>query len=410
MRSRSTLTNAAGSTKMSPSSLPEPTNSLDSDRLKIAFVFDDSLDKPDGVQQYVLALGRFFAAEGHDVHYLVGETTRTDIPNVHSLSRNVHVRFNQNRMSIPLPVRRQKIRRLLQREQFDIIHVQMPYSPMLAARVIEAADRRAGVVGTFHVAPHSRLVHLANALLSRWLRRSLKRFDEIMPVSPVARQFAADTFGVHGDVVPNTVALETFYAAKPFKKYTKPTIVFLGRLVERKGCRQLLEAIDVLCNRQQAGAKLPDFQVLVCGTGPLESELKQFVRERHLTTIVSFEGFVSESDKPKYLASADITVFPSTGGESFGIVLIEAMAAARGAVLAGNNPGYAALLAGHADALIDPHNPEDVADRLAELLHDPAARAHARAWQRAFVRQFDVSVVTAQVMARYRLALRERRD
>jgi phosphatidylinositol alpha-mannosyltransferase len=74
-------------------------------KLKIGFVFDDSLDKPDGVQQYVLILGRWLATQGHDVHYLVGETKRTDLQNLYSLARNVNVKFNQNRMAIPLPAK-----------------------------------------------------------------------------------------------------------------------------------------------------------------------------------------------------------------------------------------------------------------------------------------------------------------
>jgi len=79
------------------------------DAYKIAFVFDDSLDQPNGVQQYVLTVGRYLAEQGHSVHYIVGETKRTDLPNLHSMGRNIKVRFNQNRMSIPLPVSRKRI-------------------------------------------------------------------------------------------------------------------------------------------------------------------------------------------------------------------------------------------------------------------------------------------------------------
>ncbi|HTH72515.1 MAG TPA: glycosyltransferase family 4 protein, partial [Candidatus Pristimantibacillus sp.] len=106
-------------------------------RLKIGLVLDDSLDKVDGVQQYVLIVGRWLTAQGHDVHYLVGETKRTDLPGMHSLARNVKVRFNKNRMAIPLPANLRAIRALLKREQFDVLHVQVPYSPALAGRIIK---------------------------------------------------------------------------------------------------------------------------------------------------------------------------------------------------------------------------------------------------------------------------------
>ena len=108
-------------------------------RLKIGFVLDDSLDVPDGVQQYVLTVGAWMKGQGHDVHYLVGQTDRNDIPNVHSMSKNIKVRFNKNRMTMPLPTSVKAIAAILQREQFDILHVQMPYSPFMAGRLIKAA-------------------------------------------------------------------------------------------------------------------------------------------------------------------------------------------------------------------------------------------------------------------------------
>src|SRR6188474_3063449 len=119
--------------------------------MKIGIVGDDTLDKPDGVEQYIQTIGRWFAQEGHEVHFLVGETTRTDFPNIHSLSRNVKVRFNGNRLSIPLPANRARIRRLLAKEKFDVLYVQMPYSPFLAGRIVKAAGPKTAVVGAFHI-------------------------------------------------------------------------------------------------------------------------------------------------------------------------------------------------------------------------------------------------------------------
>src|ERR1700712_493953 len=98
--------------------------------MKVGFVIDDTLDKPDGVQQYVLTVGRWLAQNGHQVHYLCGETKRGDIPNVHSLTKNAHVRFNGNQLSVPKPANAAKIRQLLDTQQFDVLHIQMPYSPL----------------------------------------------------------------------------------------------------------------------------------------------------------------------------------------------------------------------------------------------------------------------------------------
>lgn len=375
--------------------------------LKIGFVLDDSLDVPDGVQQYILTVGSWLSREGHDVHYLVGQTARTDIPNTHSLSKNIKVRFNKNRMTMPLPASRKKLAALLQKEHFDILHVQMPYSPFLGGRIITAAPDTTAVVGTFHIAPHSWTVHVANKLLKTATAKSLKRFDTIMSVSPVAQQFARQTFGIESSVVPNTVDLSPFAHAKPLGHYRDAlTVMFLGRLVERKGCQHLLHAIAAM---QKSQLTLLPYRVVICGKGPLEDELKAYVTRHELHDIVEFTGYIEEVDKPSYLASADVAVYPSTGGESFGIVLLEAMAAGRGAILAGNNPGYANVMSALPDGLVDPRKTKDFAQKIADLLNNPQQRQTLRQKQRIVVSQYDVPVVGARIVAQYRAALHKRR-
>jgi phosphatidylinositol alpha-mannosyltransferase len=374
--------------------------------MKIGLVFDDSLDNTDGVAQYVLISGQWLAAQGHDVHYLVGHTKRTDLPKLYSLSRNLRVRFNKNRMTMPLPASKRKIRELLRREQFDVLHVQMPYSPALAGRIIAAADRDMALVGTFHILPHSTVVHAATRLLGLMQRRSLRRFDAVMSTSPPAAQFAHATFDIKSTVVSLGIPLDRFFDAKPFATYSKTrNIVTVGRLVARKGGQHLLAA---LAHLKQHDKLAEDVRVLICGSGPLEQQLKQYARAQGLGKHVSFEGFIDEADKPRYLASADIAVYPSTGGESFGIVLLEAMAAARGAVLAGNNPGYASVIGKHTEALFDPAAHAQLADMLHNLLEDAPARRAAHRWQREYVRQFGIDTVGKQIEAVYKQALRRR--
>ena len=374
--------------------------------LKIGFVLDDSLDTPDGVQQYVLTLSRWLVAQGHDVHYLVGETTRTDIPQLHSLSRNMKVKFNGNRMSMPLPAAKKALRDVLKRERFDVLHVQMPYSPLLAGRIIAAAPAHTAVVGTFHVAPHSRMVYWANKALRVLTRKSLHRFDAVLSVSPVAQAFAKQTFKIDSEVVPNTVNLQPFQAAQPVAAHADTTnVLFLGRLVDRKGCGHLLQAIAYVEAHKLVSQ---EYRVVICGKGPLEDELKTFVRQKHLSHRVIFAGFVSEDDKPAYMAAADVAVFPSTGGESFGIVLVESMAAARGVTLAGNNPGYATVMEPFAHTLFEPADTEQFGRMLADYLADAQRRKMVGAAQRDAVAQYDVPAVGARIVEQYRRALHKR--
>jgi phosphatidylinositol alpha-mannosyltransferase len=351
------------------------------------------------VQQYVLAVGEWLHSQGHDVHYVVGETTRTDLQNIHSLAKNIGVRFNGNRTTIPLPTSKRKLKTFLGRQQFDVLHVQTPHSPFFAQRLICAASPQTAVIATFHVLPDGRLPFIGNYVLGWWLRSSLRRIDQVLSVSPAAAEFARKTFGVTSTVLPNVFDYRLFHDAPALPQYAqekKLTILFLGRLVPRKGCRYLLEAIDKLDR-----VALPSFRVVVCGKGPLLSQLQDFVKEHKLEEIVEFAGFVSEADKPRYYASADIAVFPSTGGESFGIVLIEAMAAGKSTVLAGNNPGYASVMGPQPELLFDPADTNALADQLSRLLTDAKARQAYAAWGSEYTKRFDIEVVGPQLVTLY---------
>lgn len=367
--------------------------------LKIGFVLDDSLDKTDGVQQYVITLGQWMRHQGHEVHYLVGRTERQDIPNIHSLSRNIQTHFNKNRMSTPISADMKKIRKLLSKEKFDVLHVQMPYSPLLAGKIIKAAPKGTKIFGTFHIIPFSNIEKFGTKLLGLALTGSLKRFDKILSVSRPAQIFCKKSFGVGSTVLPNVVDISSFKMGKKIKKYDdgKLNIVFLGRLVERKGCGYLLQAIEGL---HKAHA-LDNVRVIICGKGELDKELKNYVKANQLSHIVKFVGFVSEENKPDYLATADIAVFPSTGGESFGIVLIEAMAAGSSVVLGGNNIGYQSVLGDKPDQLFDPYDTDTFMKVLNRYIKSAPNRKESSKWQRFEVEQYDVARVGNILLDQY---------
>lgn len=373
--------------------------------MKIGLVLDDGLDKPDGVQQYVLSIGQWLSGQDHSVHYLVGETKRSDIANLHSLSHNVHVRFNRNHATMPLPAYRHRLKELLKQEQFDVLHVQMPYSPFLAGRLIKASAAKTAIVGTFHILPFSRVNAVGTHLLGLLLRRNLRRFNSVISVSPAAQAFARSSLGVDSIVIPNAVDVQLFALGTPLEKYKdgQLTILFLGRLVERKGCQYLLEAV----NNLQASGKFNSAKLIICGRGPLEAELKKYVAGNNLGKLVQFTGFVDEEDKANYLASADIAVFPSTGGESFGIVLVEAMAAGAGVVLGGDNPGYRSVLGSQPDLLVTPKDTTSFATHLEKLMNDAALRQRLHVWQQSEVKKYDVGVVGSQIVHVYEQALQE---
>jgi phosphatidyl-myo-inositol alpha-mannosyltransferase len=372
--------------------------------MKIGLVLDDTLDTPDGVQQYVLSVGGWLSAQGHDVHYLVGATTRTNIANIHSLGKNIKVRFNGNRMSIPLPASRRKLRAFLAAEQFDVLHVQVPYSPFLAGRLISVAPATTAVVGTFHILPYSRLVTFANRVLALLNHRSGKRFDKMLAVSAPALAFARETYGYDPEVVPNPINLSQFRGVVNDSPTTN--IVFLGRLVERKGAQYLLQAVaDLRARRLYDG----DFRVYIGGKGELRSQLESYSQTHRLSEITQFLGFIDEAHKALFLAQADIVVYPSVAGESFGIVLLEAMASARGVVLAGNNPGYVSVMKPYTAQLFEPRDVSALAEKLAWYLERSAEREAAAEAQKQYVEHFDIQIVGSRLLTIYERALQRRR-
>lgn len=372
--------------------------------MKIGLVLDDTLDKADGVQQYVLTVGKWLSAQGHEVHYLVAKTTRKDIPNLHSLGRFVSLRYNKNNVRTPLPASRRKIKKLLEEQQFDVLHVQLPYSPFLAKHIIRYAGPKTAVVGTFHILPASKLHGYSNKALRTLLGRSIKRFDKIVAVSEPAVHFARKAYGMSAQYLPNPIDVGAFRAGKRLSAFDrrKLNIVFLGRIVKRKGVMELIDAYNHLSDDLAKKTRL-----IVCGKGPFKQRAYQHAR---VDRDVTFTGFVSEKEKPNYLASADIAVFPSTGGESFGIVLVEAMAAGARVVIGGNNAGYASILGAQPYLLFNPRDRQAFVEHLELFITDDKLRERMYKWQQDVVGQYDIAVVGPKVVKMYKEALEQRAE
>ncbi len=376
--------------------------------LTIGFVFDDTLDALDGVQQHIITIGTELVRRGHDVHYLVGETHHSPVPQTVSLARNVMVSFNGNRMRIPLPVRKREIRAALAHNNYDILHIQAPYSPLFGGRVLKCAPQSTGVVATYHIAPIDRRARYGGRALGLVNAHSHRRVDEVIAVSQVAAQYAQFTAHTHGTIIANPVNVEKFATAahRATRDAAHPHIVFLGRLVPRKGAQLLLDALDY--GERHGMFPMPGLHVTIAGDGPLMDDCVQ--RAARLRTPVQFVGTVDEG-KADLLASADVAVFPAIGGETFGIVLPEAIASGAGVTLAGDNPGYRWTMRGDEDALfsVGPDHARVLAERITRALTDApwARRLHAR--EEALLDRYNVQAVTDEVEQVYARAIADRR-
>lgn len=366
--------------------------------MKIGIVLDDTLDVGDGVQQAVLTIGEYMRARGHDVHYLAGMTERTDIVNVHSLAKTMKVSFNGNKMRMPLPVSSKKIREFLESERFDVLHIQMPYSPLFAEKVILNAPKGTKIIGTFHILPYSKLNAASTKLLGLMLRRSLNKFNHVVSVSSPASDFCFKTFKVESVVIPNPVDMAKFKVPKNISSERRK-IVFLGRLVERKGAMELVKAYGKLLDKHP---ELNDkSELIIAGKGELEDALKCKANNLPVGAKVTFPGFIADADKAPLLSSADLAVFPSKGGESFGIVLIEAMASGSRLVLAGDNPGYRSVMQSYPELLVNPKDTDALADRIYDLLQENEPNNNLSKKLQEEVKQYDVSFVADKLLSLY---------
>ena len=374
--------------------------------MKICFVLDDGLDRPDGVQQYILALGKWFTKKGHEVHYMVGETQRKDLANIHVMTRNIQVRFNKNRLAMPLFASKKDIAELLVKEQFDVVHVQMPYSPQFVARVISRVPARTAVIGTFHILPTGGMQKIGAKALSLLTRSTTRRIDSVFSVSPAAQYFAENSMKIKSEVLPNAVDLSLFAAGKKLKRYSKKTnVVFLGRLVERKGVMELVKAVNNLIKTDRFGRR----QLIIGGSGPLESKIRRYCSKHGINDYVIMLGHIAEKDKKDLFATADLVVLPSKYGESFGLVVVEAIASGARLVLGGDNPGYRYVLNDEEDVLINPRDVMAFSDRIDRLLTDETLAKKLQKEERAFIHRFDVEIVGTSLLKSYKSVLAKKR-
>lgn len=368
-------------------------------KLKIGLVFDDSLDRFDGVQQYILNLANYYSSLGHQVYFLVGET-HSDDARIMSLSRNLTISFNGNRLSIPRRLAFKKAQQLLANLRLDILHVQMPYSPLLAGQLIKARTTER-LVGSFLIYPYNKFSYYANQVLASYLKPQIKQFETIITVSEPAENFARQLYG--STINYRRIGLGFDYrhyaTAQPEAKKVNFRLIFLGRLVKRKGAITLLKALRVVANSLSD----QDFELQIAGAGPLKAQLEKFVQVNHLDRLVKFRGYLSESAKAQFLASADLAVFPSLAGESFGIVLLEAMSSPTSLVLASANPGYKATLSqlGAADILFEPNDHLKLAELILKYYNDQQLRLDLALKQQSFAQAFDNSIIAEKVLDCY---------
>ena len=366
--------------------------------MRIGLVSPYSFDVPGGVQFHIRDLAEYLARAGHHASVLAPADEGTALPeHVVPAGRAVPIRYNGSTARLLFgPLAATKVSRWLEEGDFDVLHVHEPLVPSLSLLALRAAS--VSVVATFHTSHiRSRVLQAAHPLL----RPSIEKIHGRIAVSEDARRTVTTHIGGDAVVIPNGVDTAAFDRAEPAPRWTgtpdRPTLVFLGRVDEpRKGLPVLAEAMPRVLDG------VPGARLLVVGPGATEA-----VRGRlpdRVAAATEFLGVLSDEDKARALASADLYIAPHTGGESFGIVLVEAMASGA-PVLASDLAAFHRVLdggrAGMAGATFATGRPEDLSDRVLELVHDPARRRVLSDLGRERSQVFDWRIVAEEVLAVY---------
>lgn len=372
--------------------------------MRIGIVCPYSFDVPGGVQYHVRDLAEHFLGQGHVASVLAPADEDTPLPDyVESVGRAVPVRYNGSvaRLSFG-PVTAARVGRWLEQGDFDVVHIHEPVTPSVSLLALWSAE--GPIVATFHTSNlRSRAMQAAYPLL----RPSLEKIGGRIAVSEDARRTVTTHLGGDAVVIPNGVYVARFAQAAPEPRWQgrdgAPTLAFLGRIDEpRKGLPVLAAAMPEVLRRH------PGTRLLVAGPGDVASARERLDPE--VARATEFLGMVSDDEKAALLRSVDAYVAPHTGGESFGIVLVEAMSAGA-PVVASDLPAFVRVLdGGRTGVTFANEDAADLAAKLSALLDSPEERHRLSAVGQRRAEVFDWSVVAADVMAVYETVMHGAED
>lgn len=371
--------------------------------MKIGLVCPYNIHKGGGVQEVVLATQKELIARGHQVKIITPlpreyePSAEPDVIHI-GTSTDFHSPLHTS-VQISASADIEKIHTVLETEQFDILHFHEPWIPMLSRQVLQRSH--SVNIATFHAkVPETLMSRTVVRVVTPYLKSVLKDLHILTAVSTSAAEYAGSLTNEPITIIPNGIDLGKYKrlkspAGQPRRRLK---ILYIGRLERRKGVKYLLQAYGVLAR------ELSDIELIIAGDGPEREKLELLAEDLGLPN-VTFLGYIKDDLKLQLLQEADLFCSPAVFGESFGIVLLEAMAV--GAVsVAGNNSGYVDVLQEiGAISIVNPRDESEFARRLKLLLTEEALRALWRKWAEGYVRQFNWPAVVDQYEELYKEAL-----
>jgi len=367
--------------------------------MKIALVSPYDFAHPGGVVSHISSLEQEFTGMGHEVKVIAPSSRVIEdfgdrfIP----IGKPYPIPSSDSVVRVPISLHlAPAIKETLARERFDVIHLHEPFMPMLCSAMVRFSDTVN--VGTFHAAEGKPGYNWGRPISTWMIRQRLHNLHGKIAVSKPALEYHSRYIPGPFEVIPNGIDLERFSDdVAPFEEYLdgKKNILFVSRLEFRKGLNYLLNAF-LLVKRE-----MPDVRLIVVGPGTrLRKRYERWVRKTGLEDVV-FVGYASYEDVPRYYKTADVFCAPATSRESFGIVLLEAMALGR-PVVATNIAGYASVVTDGEDGLlVPPRDYQELSKALLTLLNDERLRQQMGARGKAKSKGYDWKIVGRNLLDYY---------
>jgi phosphatidylinositol alpha-mannosyltransferase len=375
--------------------------------MKIGLVCPYNINRHGGVLEVILALQKGLKANGHDVKIITPKPRGEEpepMEDIIFLGTSTDFRSPAaTTTQVSSSDDTEKVDALLDQENFDILHFHEPWSPLLSRQLLQRS--RSVNIATFHSkVPEATMTRTVIKVITPYLKSVMSYLHELTAVSPSGADYASTLTEQPITIIPNGIDLKKYKPLSVKKtKSSGKTLLYVGRLEGRKGVKYLLRAFKIYSEKH------PKDKLVIVGDGPDREKLELMSEDLELNH-VSFLGFVDEDKKLELFSEADLFVSPALFGESFGIVLLEAMA--MGVVsVAGSNSGYNDLMQGAgALSIVNPEDIEEFARRLELLTYEESLRKVWQDWAKHYVQQFDYPKVVKQYEAFYRKALKEHHD
>ncbi len=353
--------------------------------MKIGLVCPYNIERNSGVMAVVLSLQSGLQAKGHTVKVITPRPRgwkNGDLPDVIFMGVSTDFRSPaQTTTQLSSRHDEEDIDAILAAEKFDILHFHEPWVPLLSRQLLQRS--KSVNIATFHQKiPETIMTRTLVKVVNPYFRSVMSYLHVMTAVSEAGAEYAAGITEQPITIIPNGVDVAKYRQTSRVAADHNETILYVGRLEGRKGLKYLFQAYQILSQDR------PKLQLLVAGDGDLRERLEMMVDDLKLPN-VKFLGYVSEDLKVKLLSEADLFCSPALFGESFGIVLLEAMASGT-VTVAGNNSGYSEVMQGLGQlSIVNPRDSEEFARRLALLLQEKQLRKLWQQWAHDYVEQFD---------------------